>query len=162
MIEQGELILIVEAADRLLAVRAVDVASVNEIDNVVPVPGGPDYIEGMGAQRSRALTVIDMRRAIGIAPQDAGKANDRSTGQQSDGRCLIVSRGDYHYALRPDRVLDVSPAFENSKPVPKGLGEAWARVSRGVVETATGSALLLDIDAILQGPERASTKIKAA
>lgn len=160
MTAAGELILIVEIAGRLAAVRAVEVASVSEIERIVPVPGAPDYIEGLGAQRSRALTIINTRRAIGIA-DDASDDGSIQTVDR-DERCLVIARDEYFYALRPDRVIDVGPALSECQPPPRGLGKRWTRATRGLVETAHGPALLLDIDAVLQGPDKQTHSSKAA
>lgn len=161
LIESGELILIMEINGRLVAVKATDVASVSEVDRCVPVPGGPAYIEGLGAQRSRALTVINASRAIGIEEEAAAGA-DHGGSDENDERCLIVIRDEYYYAIRPDRVIDVSPVDSGAGPVPKGLGDAWERVATGLVETAHGPALLIDLDIVLQGPAELITENAAA
>ena len=41
-------------------------------------------------------------------------------------------------------------------PAPAGLGSEWRSVARGVIETAFGPAVMLDIASVIAGPERAA------
>ena len=150
----GDLVLVMEIGGRLAAVRAVEVASVDEVERIVPVPGAPPQILGLGAQRSRALTVLDACRAVGVEAASAQTSDDE--------RCLIVVREEYFYAVKPDRVLDVGPAAGDELPLPQGLGDGWSRTATGTIETSYGAALLLDLDALLRGPEVSAGSHKAA
>lgn len=142
----GDLLLLAEIAGRIVALPAADVASVNELEKATPVPGAPAWIVGIGTQRSRALTIIDARMALGV-----GNAGE---GVEHDSRYVIFAYEDHHYALRCDRILDVMPSHSDVERMPKGLGSEWMSAATGVVETPVGAALLLDLGACVAGPDR--------
>ena len=145
-VSSGDLLLVAMVADRAIALPAADVASISELEKVTVVPGGPEWIVGIGTQRSRALTVLDSRGAIGLP-----EAEDSS---QADARCIVYKHDGHLYALHCDAVLDVTIAASDAGPLPKGLGQAWMAVATGVVETSFGPALLIDLAALTAGPER--------
>lgn len=128
-------------AGRRCAFLAPDVESVIEIGTVTPVPRTPDYIKGITAMRSQALTVLDCRTAIGF---DADKF-------ETDHRAIVASyRGD-SYALRVDAIEDICSAMGESTDVPGGFGKQWAQAAKGLIETRAGPALLLDLEMIIDG-----------
>ena len=55
----NQLLLIVNIAGQMVALRADDVQSVIELDSLIAVPRAPAHIAGLSALRSRLLTVID-------------------------------------------------------------------------------------------------------
>jgi purine-binding chemotaxis protein CheW len=142
----GELVLVARVAGRIVALPAADVASVSELEKTTPVPCAPEWIEGIGAQRSRALTVVNCHRAIGL-PGEA-------TAESEESRCIVVKLDEHLYALRADRILDVTIAQSDLAPVPVGLGPEWRSVATGVIETAFGPAVILDLPAVIAGPQR--------
>lgn len=142
----GELLLVASVAGRNIALPAADVASVSELERITAVPRAPAWIEGIGAQRSRALTVINCHRAIGL-PGDAAVVT-------TETRYIVVRLDEHLYALRADRILDVCMAQSEVGPAPAGLGPEWRSVARGVIETAFGPAVMLDIASVIAGPDR--------
>lgn len=152
----GDLLVILQIAGRRCALSALDVKSVIEVAAVTPVPRAPAWIAGITALRSQALTVIDCRRAIGLsAPGDgAGWATDR--------RAAVVAEGGHAYALLVDGIEDITTAVGEAGQVPGGFGPEWSRVATGMIETMAGPALLLDLAALLAGPEAARIEIEAA
>lgn len=136
------LLLIAEIAGRRIGMTASDVHSVIDVESVTPVPRAPDYVLGLTALRSRALTVIDCERALGLpcaGPMDTA------------GPAIVVEQGGHLYALRVDRVEDVVPARSEPTPVPGAPGDGWSRISRGMVEIDRGAVLLTDIGQIIAG-----------
>ena len=69
----GQLLVIAQIAGRRCALSANDVKSVIELGTVTPVPRAPDFITGITALRSQSLTVIDCRRALGLAEHGRGR-----------------------------------------------------------------------------------------
>ncbi|MXO57833.1 chemotaxis protein CheW [Altererythrobacter gangjinensis] len=138
----GELIVMIEIAGRRAAIPAVEVQSVIELDQIYPVPQAPAHVTGLTAMRSQSLTVIDCHRAL----QQSG---DASHGERSP----VVEIGGHLYALQVDLVDDVIPAQSEIMPIKGGFGENWQRVARGMVETDRGPALLIDIKALVAGPQ---------
>lgn len=142
----SNLYLIAEIAGRRAAIASAEVHSVIEVGQVAPVPRAPDFVAGITALRSRALTVIDARRALGICEIAEG----------SDGRAVVCTVDGHPYAIVVDRVEDVVEATCTSARPDADLGHAWERVARGLVETRIGPALIVDLAAIVAGPENAA------
>ena len=139
----NDLLVMAQIAGRRCAFRAHDVQSVIEIGAITPVPATPDFIAGITAMRSQALTVIDCRTAIGF---DCSQ-------WELDHRAIVVAVAGYSYALRIDAIEDITTGSDEAEPVPGGFGHEWSRVAHGLIETRVGPALLLDIPALIAGPE---------
>ena len=148
----SELLVILQIAGRRCAVSAHDVKSVIELGVVTPVPRTPDFIAGIAALRSQSLTVIDCRRALGLD----------SAGWPTDDRAAVIANAGHSYALIVDQVEDITTANGLPGQVPGGFGPAWARVATGMIETRTGPALLIDLAALIAGPDALRGEIEAA
>ena len=140
----GELLIVVSLDDRLVAFPAIDVDSIVDLDRISPVPRAPAHVRGLATQRSRPLTVIDCRAAIGLPPASATEA---------DGRAPVVVRDKHHYALMVDRLLDAVPAEGAADDVTGAVGRNWLRIARGRIATPLGDALVIDIGALIDGCE---------
>jgi purine-binding chemotaxis protein CheW len=148
----GELLVVARIAGRACAFSALDVKSVIEISTVTPIPRAPAWIAGITALRSQALTVIDCRRALGLA----------DSVWPTDHRAIVVAHGGHSYALLVDVIEDITTAASDAGQVPGGFGSEWSRIATGMVETMAGPALLVDLPALLAGPEGTSREIEAA
>lgn len=140
----SELLVAVQIAGRRCVLRAHDVQSVIELGETTPVPGAPDYVVGLTALRSQALTVIDCRRAIGFDPEKC----------DTDIRAPVVAVNGFSYALIVDLVEDVTQPEGEPDGVLGGFGPEWARVARGMVETSSGPALMIDAEKLIEEPIR--------
>lgn len=134
-----ELVILAIIGGRQTAIAAEAVRSVIEVTEIVPVPRAPDYVLGLAALRSRPMTVIDTRQAIGL-----GKV-DESTGN----RAIVVEQDGHAYALMVEEVFDVVPTVGDIKAVGSRFGKGWQAVASGMVETPRGPALLIDPLALL-------------
>ena len=139
----NDLLVMAQIAGRRCALHAHDVQSVIEIGTITPVPRTPDFIAGITAMRSQTLTVIDCRRALGFD----------SDQWSLDHRAIVVAVAGYSYALRIDSIEDVTTSMDQVSQVPGGFGPAWSRVATGLIETRVGPALLLDLQALIAGPD---------
>ena len=142
----NELLLMCTIAGRRAAITAIEVQSVIEVEKITPIPGTPDFILGLTALRSQALTVIDCAVAIGL---------DGAT-NSAERRAAVVEIDKHLYALLVDEAHDVGEARSDPVAVPGGFGEGWQRAARGMVETDGGPTLLIDIEALVSGPMRAA------
>lgn len=140
----SELLVAIQVAGRRCVLRAHDVQSVIELGETTPVPGSPDYVVGLTALRSQALTVIDCRRAIGFDTDDC----------VTDIRAPVIAVNGFSYALLVDRVEDVTQAASEAGDVLGGFGTEWARIATGMVETASGPALLIDAEKLIENHVR--------
>ena len=148
-----KLLVILQIAGRRCALSALDVRSVIETGTITPIPRSPVWIAGITALRSQALTVIDCRRAIGLADGD----------WPTDHRAAVITEGGHSYALLVDGIEDITTAAGEPGQIPGGFGAEWSRVALGMIETMAGPALLIDLPALLAGPEahRAETEVAA-
>ena len=141
----NELIVVIDIAGRRAAIPAGDVSSVIELEEVYPIPRAPDFVTGLSAMRSQSLTVIDCRRALGL-----------ESGAETGERAPVVEVDGHLYALLVDAVDDVTEAQSEITPVAGGFGKGWQGVARGMVETESGPALLIDVRCLIEGPEAAA------
>ena len=138
----NELLLMCMIAGRRAAIPASRVLSVIEIDEITPIPGTPDFIRGLTALRSQALTVIDCPVAIGL----------QSSGEVPEQRAAVVEVEGHQYALLVDEAYDVGEARSDAIEVPGGFGPGWQHAARGMVETDGGPTLVIDVSALIAGP----------
>jgi purine-binding chemotaxis protein CheW len=132
--------LIARVAGERIAIAAVDIQTVIELGEVVPVPCAPVVVAGLAAQRSRTLTVIDVASAFGLPsrPDTARFA-------------VVVEIAGVGYALAVDAVENVIPAIGKVQPVKVKLSQEWARSAVGMIDTAVGTVLLLDLTKLVGG-----------
>lgn len=140
----NELLLMCTIAGRRAAIPAIEVQSVIEVENITPIPGTPDFILGLTALRSQALTVIDCSLALGLD----------TPCESTDKRAAVVEIEGHLYALLVDEAHDVGEARSEPVAVPGGFGEGWQRAARGMVETDGGPTLLVEIGQLICGPLR--------
>lgn len=139
---KNHLLVIAQIGGRRCGLSALDVKSVIEIGAVTPIPRTPAHITGITTLRSQALTVIDCRRALGLADH----------AWPSDPRAVVMAEGGHAYALIVDAIEDITTAVSEPGQVPGGFGPEWSRVATGMIETMIGPALLIDLPALLAGP----------
>lgn len=140
----NELLLVVRIAGQRVAMPAVRIESVVELDTLIPVPRAAEHVAGLSALRSRVLTVICCRRSLGL---------EQSSEQSATLEAAVTELDGHHYALIVDGVEDVLEALSDPAPIRAAMGEGWERVSSGMVETEEGALLLIDVAALVAGPE---------
>jgi len=90
-------VLIIEIDQRRFGIRSTDVVEVLRAVSLSKLPGSPPTIEGVFNMRGRIVTVLDIRRMLGL-----------STTEIRHTEHLIVVRTDTHMlALRADRALEL-------------------------------------------------------
>jgi len=136
------LYLMVRIAGELVAIDANEVGSVVEIDAVTPVPRVAAHIAGLFALRSRVLTVIDSRAALGIPAEDGAPMPE----------AVVITIDGHSYALLVEAVEDVASADALAPCVATLAGE-WARVATGRLTTERGDILLIDPARLILGAE---------
>ena len=139
------LLLVVEIAGERVALSSSETESVVELDTLIPVPRAAPHVAGLSALRSRVLTVIDARRSLDLGETDC-----------SDGirEAVVVELDGHHYALLVDQVEDVVESQSEPAAIRGAMEPGWARVARGMVETEMGPILLVDVAALVSGPDQ--------
>jgi purine-binding chemotaxis protein CheW len=140
----SELLLVAKIGGERVALPASAVESVVELDTLIPVPRAAPHVAGLSALRSRVLTVIDCTRSLELKG---------SSGPTRVREAVVIELDGHHYALTVDMVEDVLQATSEAAPVRAGMGSGWERVSTGIVETEQGPLLMLDVAALVAGPE---------
>ncbi len=140
----NELLLIVAIAGERVALPAAAVESVVELETLTPVPRAPQHVAGLSALRSRVLTVIDCMRSLELGDTDC-----------SDGirEAAVIELDGHHYALIVDQVEDVVEALSEPVAVRAAMEPGWERVAQGMVESEQGPLLLIDVTALIAGPD---------
>lgn len=134
-------LLLVSIGGERAAIDAAVIRSVVELEAVTPVPCAPAHIAGLAALRSRAMTVVDCRRALEL-PAAEGESR----------LAVVVELDDFLYALTVDSAEDVVPLETEPSEIRADLLPGWARASLGLAETSSGPVLLLDPARLIEGP----------
>ncbi|MEM9501404.1 MAG: chemotaxis protein CheW [Pseudomonadota bacterium] len=148
----NDLLVMTQIAGRRCALHASDVQSVIELGTITPVPRTPDHIVGITALRSQALTVIDCRLALGFEKVE----------WSTDSRAAVVRINGHSYALIVDSIEDITTSVTEPEQVVGGFGPEWSRIAAGMIETAIGPALLMDLEALIAGRDEKSSDLGAA
>lgn len=135
-------LLIARVDGERIALSAIEVQSVIELGEIVPVPLAPFPVVGLTTQRSRTLTVIDVALALGLPP----------TGPAARFAVVVEIAG-VGYALAVDAVENVIPALGPAQPVKIKLAPGWAHSAVGMVDTSIGTVLQVDLARLVVGPE---------
>ena len=139
-----QLLLIATIAERRVALHSSTIQSVIEFETLTPVPRTSGHVAGLAALRSRMLTVIDCRCALGLAGSEVAPAKYTA---------LVVENGGHFYALLVDAVEDVVEAASEPKPVHADIGAGWETVALGIIEAREQTFLLVDAIRFLAGTE---------
>ena len=133
-----DLFLIASMADRTVAVPASEVESVVDIGEVTPVPGTSPEVRGLVALRSRVVTVISSRYALGA-----------QTGLVTPNRAILTVVDGHRYAILVNALEDVQ-SF-SLQPLPSGLALAgrWRAIALGVVEIENEPVLAIGLRGLI-------------
>jgi len=120
---------------------AAPASVVREVTSAGPatrIPGSHAAVAGLVNLRGTLLTVLDGRRAVGLADTDS-----------TAGSILVVEQGGRAYGLSVDEVVDlvdVPPEAFSSGPAPSGVD---ARLIRGFARQGARAFVVLDTEALL-------------
>lgn len=140
----NDLYLIAQIAGQRIALATETVDSVVHVAHTTTVPLAPPHLLGLAALRSRVITMIDARAALGLEPDKDAKDATRTT--------VVVNLDGHQYGLVVDAVEDVCAIPEPPSPVRSRLGAGWARASLGLLDHEGVSLLLIDPAALVAGP----------
>lgn len=134
------LFLIAHIAGRPVAISSDQIDSVVDIAAIVPVPGTDTRIRGLAALRSRVMTVIDSRVALGLPGSD-----------QPAARAVITQVEGHHYAILVDTLDDVTPFALAPLSGGIALDHGWRDAGCGIVELGGEPILAIDLRALIPG-----------
>ncbi len=137
------LFLIASIAGQGVVFDADQVDSVVDIGEVVAVPRAEASVRGLTALRSRVITVVDTRLALGLEPMPPQVR-----------RAVITQQDGHYYAMLVDALDDIEMFETSPMPhVPPAEGR-WSRAADGIVVRDGEPLLVLDLKRLV--PQAAS------
>lgn len=130
----NDLFLVAVIAGERVVLAAADVESVVEIDAITPVPRVADHVAGLAALRSRVLTMIDCRTALGLG----------TSPRQGVLPAVVVTVDGHGYGLLVDQVEDVASVEGEAMSIRAALQPGWAEAAIAMVTVAGDAMLLVD------------------
>jgi purine-binding chemotaxis protein CheW len=125
----------------LLGVNAMDVQEVIQLNILTSVHRAEDYIAGIINLRGQIVTVVDLRRKLGIEIQQERQAHD----------IFIVSSRGENIGLLVDEAADVIPAdLDQLDPLPANMSVAQHKYLKGICRNQARPIVILNIDAVLK------------
>lgn len=118
----SELFLIAQLAGRPVAFASADVESVVDLGEVVPVPRVDARVRGVAALRSRVVTVIDSRLALG------------EMSVASSTRAVVAAIDGHSYAFLVDALDDVTPFPRQPVDGTVSLDRHWQAAVCGLID----------------------------
>jgi purine-binding chemotaxis protein CheW len=135
------LVLLARIAGETVALPALAIGSVVEVDDIIFVPRVATHIAGLFALRSRVLTVVDTQAALGLGTMTHG----------SDRIAIVVDHDGHSYALLIEAVDDlIEAAMPDPCPV---IAPCWRRVADGVIRHGDQAVLVVSPAAFIAGPD---------
>ncbi|MCA8962343.1 MAG: purine-binding chemotaxis protein CheW [Planctomycetes bacterium] len=122
----------------------IDVQIVQEINRlqcgVTPVPRAPEHIRGVLHLRGEVVTVLDLRRLLGLPPSELTRHS----------RNVVVDHDGERFALVVDRIADVESCSPDQIEQPPGnVRGVDERCFIGVLQVERGIVALLDIATLI-------------
>jgi purine-binding chemotaxis protein CheW len=116
------------------------VKSIEEMQDIIPVPMSPDYIAGLMNLRGEITTVIDLRIRF---QQEAIQTGP-------DVVIIIVDYKQEAVGLIIDKVISVESVDDKPRELPENIKKAWTgRFYGKVMELKKEKIILLNLDKIL-------------
>lgn len=109
-------------------------------EKIARIPLAPPEVAGAINLRGRIVTVIDVRKRLGLQP----KKGDVQV------MCVTVEQGNELYSMRVDSVGNVlTLPLNRIEPNPTTLDPRWRAISCGVVRLDGELMVVLDVDSFL-------------
>lgn len=140
----NDLYLVANIAGQRIALTSGNVDSVVHVRKTTAVPLAPPHVIGLAALRSRVITMIDSRLALGLSPAEACEILTT----------IVVNLDGHQYGLIVDSVEDVCAISGTPTPVRARLGHGWATAATGMLDHDGRSLLLIDPGLLVAGNNR--------
>ena len=135
------LFLIASIAGQGVVFDADQVDSVVDIGDVVAVPRAEASVRGLTALRSRVITVVDTRLALGLEPMPPHVR-----------RAVIAQQDGHYYAMLVDELDDIETFETRSMPLVARKEDRWSRAADGMVFRNGEPLLILDLAKLVPQP----------
>ncbi len=123
----------------------LNIQEINKLMKMTHVPQTPDYVKGILNLRGQIVTIIDLRKKLGLA----------ATGSKQQSRNnIIVKSKDEYIGFLTDGISDVLRINLNEvESPPANIGGIQGIYFKGVYKTENKLIGLLDIDKVLKVDE---------
>ena len=123
----------------------LNIQEINRLMDMTHVPQAPDYVKGILNLRGQIVTIIDLRKKLGLA----------ATGSKQQSRNnIIVKSKDEYIGFLTDGISDVLRINLNEvESPPANIGGIQGIFFKGVYKTEDKLIGLLDIDKVLKVDE---------
>jgi len=127
------------------ALGTEQVKSIEEMQDIIPVPLAPPYVTGLINLRGAIVAVVDLRQRIGLANIENGR----------DMVILIVEHNGEDVGLIVDRVQSVESSETQSQPVPVAITKTKSgRFYESILGDKDEKTVILNLDKILSLEEK--------
>lgn len=134
---------------------AANVLDIHEVvqatSDIVPVPGAPGHVLGVMNLRGSVITVLDLRQAVGLSPDD------------NNARPIIVANIDQHtIGLMVDAVATVTEIDQGKIEPPPDLGRSGSEgLVQGLVHRDNALYLVMDLSRLPVGEDEVQPEERA-
>lgn len=126
--------------DALCGMDILKVQEINKLMRMTKVPQAPDYVLGILNLRGQIVTIIDLRKKLGLGETDINL----------DPRNIIVNAAGGHVGLLVMKIGDVVEAdMDKLEPPPANMRGIQGEFFTGVYKTQTSLIGILDIEKVL-------------
>lgn len=109
-------------------------------EKIARIPLAPPEVAGAINLRGRIVTVIEVRKRLGLAPKKT----------KGPAMCVTVEQGNELYSLMVDSVGNVlTLPLARIEPNPTTLDARWRSISTGVVRLDGELMVVMDVDSFL-------------
>lgn len=122
---------------QMMGIDAIDVRDVIRRQDMTAVPMSDGRIEGILNLRGHIVTVLNVRRCLGLAEGDP-----ETTSQM----CIVIEQGKELFGLLVDQVRDVLDLKQTEiEPNPATLDATWQDAAKGVFCLDKDILIILDV-----------------
>lgn len=127
------------------ALGTEQVKSIEEMQDIIPVPLAPPYVTGLINLRGAIVAVVDLRQRLGLANIENGR----------DMVILIVEHNGEDVGLIVDRVQSVETSEMKAQPVPEAVNKTKSgRFYQSILGAKDEKVVILNLDKILALEEK--------
>ena len=126
---------------QLFGIEVKNVRDVLRHQKVTPIPLAPPEVSGSLNLRGRIVTVIDLRKRLGL-PENAAAAH---------GTFVVIDLKGELYSLMVDSISEVLTLSANQiEKAPTNLGAAWKEIAIGIHKLPDELLVLVDIESLFR------------
>lgn len=136
--------IVARLGDAEYVVRSAQIAQIEMIERITPVPNAPEFVRGVAYLRGEVVPIIDLRVRLGLPPAEMTLAT----------RVVVVDVTGRRVGLLVDRAREVIYAEESEiLPPPEATTSVGTSAVQGIIAGEERLLLVLDVPKVLQANE---------